>query len=424
MSFAALIKALDKFLFYPRSPAPIALFRIVLGVILLVGIFVQLLPDFKLYFGDHAIIPIESTMVYTWGRDNYFDLLLVLPPGEQWKLAILWILIMAAFCLTIGLFTGVSTIIALLCLLSFDSHFPMHQDYGDILLRLSLMMLAMSSAKDAFSLDNIIKSFRQDWRISGFAPRLSAPWAQRMLQMQVAFINMNCFVAQLPDTNWFSGLALYNVSRYDDMIRFRLPSLFDNLACIKALTWCTMAIEFCMFTLVWFREFKYWIILSAVILNLLIQLSMNSWLFIATTLALYILFIEPEDLHKVMDWIRTKVHRFFGQPSELLFDGNCLYCVRIVGILHRLDIFAFLNLLDAREQDSSSLQEINTVVLKTRSGSISGFQALRWLALRLPLLLPLVPILYLPGLSLLGTYFYKMLSGNRKLLIGATCKNQ
>src|ERR1700677_3525510 len=101
MSLLAVIKGLDKFLFYPQSTTPIALFRIFIGLILMQDILVYLLPDFKLYFGDHALVPIASTMTYWWGRDNYFDLLLLLPPGEQWKMAVMILLLVAALCVTI-----------------------------------------------------------------------------------------------------------------------------------------------------------------------------------------------------------------------------------------------------------------------------------------------------------------------------------
>ena len=67
MSLIALIKGIDKFLFYPRSPTPIALFRIFLGLILLQDIFVYLLPGFQFFFGPHAFVPIESTLTYSWG---------------------------------------------------------------------------------------------------------------------------------------------------------------------------------------------------------------------------------------------------------------------------------------------------------------------------------------------------------------------
>lgn len=431
MSLVALIKGLDKFLFYPQSPTPIALFRIILGLILLQDIFLHLLPDFKLYFADHALVPIESIMANSWGRDNYFDLLLLLPPGEHWKMALLVVLIVAAVFTTFGLYTRISTAIAFFCLLSFHSHFTLGQNNGDVLLRLSLMILTISNSQDAFSIDNLIKAARQDWRMHGFAPRLSAPWAQRMLQLQTVFIYLQNFFTELTDAHWINGLAVYYASRYDDVTAFALPKFFDNLPCFKVFAWGTMALQFCLCTLIWFREFRYWIILAAIVRGLGIELFTALPVFEAILIASYVLFVEPNDLSKAMDSIKLTVHKYFGPTVFLAYDGDCLFCVRTIGILHRLDIFGFLTLVNFRDENSiSSLEGIDMVraekemLLKAESHWLGGFQAFCWLTLRLPLLAPLFPFLYIPGVAYLAEHVYRIISANRKLIVGGSCDHK
>jgi hypothetical protein len=53
-----------------------------------------------------------------------------------------------------------------------------------------------------------------------------------------------------------------------------------------------------------------------------------------------------------------------------------------------------------------------------------GFAALRWLAWRLPLLWPLAPLLYLPGIPSLGQRLYLWIARNRFRLVpchGGVC---
>jgi hypothetical protein len=54
-----------------------------------------------------------------------------------------------------------------------------------------------------------------------------------------------------------------------------------------------------------------------------------------------------------------------------------------------------------------------------------GFAALRWLAWRLPLLWPVLPLLYLPGVPALGQRLYLWVARNRFRLVpchGGVCE--
>src|SRR5262249_37499615 len=159
----------------PKSPLPMALVRICVGLIVLQDTLIHLLPDFRLYYGENAIISAESTISKFWFHEPYFDMLLLLPPGDQWKYALFIVFILAAFCMTIGLCSRVSMIVNFLCLLSFNSHFELNQNDGDVFLRITCMILAFSNAGDALSVDNLIRNFKKDWRVVGFANQLSAP---------------------------------------------------------------------------------------------------------------------------------------------------------------------------------------------------------------------------------------------------------
>jgi predicted DCC family thiol-disulfide oxidoreductase YuxK len=69
------------------------------------------------------------------------------------------------------------------------------------------------------------------------------------------------------------------------------------------------------------------------------------------------------------------------------------------------------------------LQEMH---LLTPDGSkiYHGFEAFRWMAWRLPLLWPLAPFLYLPGMKPLGQRLYLLIARNRFRLVpchGGVC---
>jgi predicted DCC family thiol-disulfide oxidoreductase YuxK len=103
-------------------------------------------------------------------------------------------------------------------------------------------------------------------------------------------------------------------------------------------------------------------------------------------------------------------------------------------LLRRLDWLGRLDFVNARDLErlpaydppldpDRLLQEMH---LLTPDGSrlYHGFAALRWMAWRLPLLWPLAPLLYLPGMPWLGQKLYLWVARNRFHLVpchGGVC---
>ncbi len=425
--FKSKIEKWNKFWFEPTSPTPMGLFRIALGLVVLQCLLIHLWPDWKLYFSDQSIIPIDSMIAKYWYRDVYFDLMLLLPPGDQPKIIFFWVIVVAAVFMTLGLFTRTSTAIVFLGLLSLDSHFELNQNAGDNFVRIACLLTAFSQAGKAFSIDNLIRSLREDWRVKGFRPPLSSPWAQRMFMVQLSVVYYHTWICKMMGDRWNDGTAVYYATRYDDIIRFPVPFLFDNLFVCQMLTWGTLVIEFALFTLIWVKPLRYWVILAGLALHLGIEYSMNlpmfEWMFMFS----YITFIYPEDLTRAMDKIKAFLTAKYGPPIPVVYDGNCLFCIRTVGFLHRLDIFGRIDFLDFRE--SGVRQQLGVpievaekeMLMKTQTGWVGGFETFRRMALRMPLLWLAVPVLWVPGVDLVGKMVYSLVSANRQMILGGTC---
>lgn len=115
----------------------------------------------------------------------------------------------------------------------------------------------------------------------------------------------------------------------------------------------------------------------------------------------------------------------------LLYDGQCPLCQRSVAILRRLDWGRQLAFQDARQVDRLPRVEpplnperlLEEMHLVPRHGQrvYHGFGAFRWLAWRVPLLFPLAPLLYLPGIPWLGQWLYLTIARNRFQLL--PCKD-
>jgi predicted DCC family thiol-disulfide oxidoreductase YuxK len=122
------------------------------------------------------------------------------------------------------------------------------------------------------------------------------------------------------------------------------------------------------------------------------------------------------------------------QYALLLYDGDCALCRKGVARLRTLDWLGVLRYADARDPSrvpvidpplvpARLLEEMH--LLPAKGGRVyHGFAAFRWLAWRLPLLWPLAPFLYLPGVPALGQRLYLWVARNRFRLVpchGGVC---
>lgn len=111
----------------------------------------------------------------------------------------------------------------------------------------------------------------------------------------------------------------------------------------------------------------------------------------------------------------------------LLFDGQCPLCTNSVRLLKALDWLGRVHYQNAREVDQlppcdvplepKRLLEEMHLVTPDRRRAYAGFQAFRWLAWRLPLAVPVAPLLYLPGVLWLGNRVYLLVAKNRFNLV-------
>jgi predicted DCC family thiol-disulfide oxidoreductase YuxK len=113
--------------------------------------------------------------------------------------------------------------------------------------------------------------------------------------------------------------------------------------------------------------------------------------------------------------------------SLLYYDAQCGFCVGTARWLHRLDILRSLEFrasLDYEAQQAGLDQDHldQAACLVTPVGiAHQGFYAFRRLALLLPLLWPLAPIMWMPGVGFLGARIYRWIADHRGLISGCRC---
>lgn len=123
-----------------------------------------------------------------------------------------------------------------------------------------------------------------------------------------------------------------------------------------------------------------------------------------------------------------------SRRARVLYDGQCPLCLKSLSLLKRLDwlrAFEYVNVRDADQRAAVGItvapeQLLAEMHLLTPDGQqiYHGFRALRWIAWRLPLLWPIAPLLYLPGVPTVGQKLYLWVARNRFHLVpchGGVC---
>jgi len=113
-------------------------------------------------------------------------------------------------------------------------------------------------------------------------------------------------------------------------------------------------------------------------------------------------------------------------PNTVLYDNECSFCTFQMKLLSWLDWgnrFALVPAADARvgvlAPDLTAEQLNEAIHCVTSDGRIHrGARAIRFISLRLPLLVPLALFLWLPGVILVAERVYALISRNRQLISG------
>jgi len=250
MSLQTAWQAWKRFFFEPQSPVPICIFRMLYGV-MVTATLLLLHADWLNWYGANAWVSLSTMLKVEPGvRLNMFTLI---PANDTAIQIFFWLFLMFAILLTIGLWTRLSSVIVFVCLTSLQQRnlFILHS--GDTFLRVTGFFLMFAPAGAAFSIDRLlhIRSGKET------AIRRHPPWAQRLIQFELALLYSVSFCWKAMGESWVDGSALYYVTHLTEIQRFPLPAFLDQLWILKLGSWFAMALEFSLGVLIWFKELRY-----------------------------------------------------------------------------------------------------------------------------------------------------------------------
>ncbi|MCU1272926.1 MAG: hypothetical protein JWO48_357 [Bryobacterales bacterium] len=387
-----LVRAWNDFFFAPQPPTPVALYRILYGLMVIADL-ILLRADWLAWYGTNAFTRMDTMRQVAGGvRLNLF---LIMPQGDAWIQGFYWVFLLFAVFLTVGFLSRLSSMAVFLCLVSIHQRNFFILNSGDTILRVTGFFLMFAPTGAAISVDRLVSIWRGKESLD---IRPLSPWAQRMIQIQAALAYFSTFLWKMRGTEWINGTALYYTSRLVEFQRFPFPTL-ENGIILKLATWFALFTEFALGVLVWFRRFRYWILLMGVCLHLSIEYAMNVPLFQWIAMATYVTFIDPAELSRAWGWLRRRVAGRLGNTVDVIYDGNCIRTARLANVLRAVDVLGRLNVADVHAFDGHRSQAALPIargcawlVIDKQGSFFKGFAGLLEISQRVPLLWLLAPL--------------------------------
>jgi len=305
MTLRRVFQAWNEFFFTPQSPVPVCLFRILYGLIVFADL-ILLRPEWLKWYGPHAMMSMDT--MHKLSRGPNMSLFELLPQTALAVNIFFWVFLLCTLFLTVGFLTRFAAVAVYICMGSIQMRNGYILNSGDTLILVTGFFLMFAPSGAALSVDRWLRTRRGQ----SAEVLLFSPWAQRMIQIQIAVVYFATFYWKTLGVLWINGTAVYYALRLEDFRRFPMPHL-HNMFVIRSLTWSTLLIEFALGVLIWFKETRYWVLLAGLCLHIGIEYAMNIPLFEWMAVACYVTFIYPEDLSRAGRWLNGHFLKVFGK---------------------------------------------------------------------------------------------------------------
>ncbi|MDE2008592.1 MAG: DUF393 domain-containing protein [Candidatus Omnitrophica bacterium] len=318
----------------------------------------------------------------------------------------------AAFCITwffffIGLFSRISCILMTACCCFFYTlnNFQIGALSWDMLLVTLLLLCITGYHGDYFSVDALRRGGLDGWN----KPRPF--FIQRLLQLQTAsalfFSGLYKITGQ---GNWITANPIYYLMNYP-------PQGVTKNFLFKE--WMAGHPHFCyiagLMIVATEVSMPFWLFYprtrrSAIILGLcwhvllILTLGVPAVFFFLFP-AQMLLFIHPR---KITDWIAYNRRINAQSPrAKVIYDGDCGFCRSSIRAVQVMDLWGKLEYVPG-------LKGMSEMRLELPDGkAYGGFFAFRRLTWDLPMLYPMIPLVYFPGAGVIGPLVYRWVARNR-----------
>jgi len=320
-----------------------------------------------------------------------------------WAFVITWLFFL------IGLFSQISCILMTACCYYFYALNMFHIGTlsWDILLVTLFLMCVTPYHGDYFSVDALRRGDIEAWR------HKRPFFIQRLLQLQIASTFFFTGLYKITgEGNWITGNPIYYLMNYPvagvtkNFLLKEWMAAHPHFCHVAGLM--IVATELSMPFLLFIPRTRRMAIILGLCWHVLLVLTLDvPTIFLFLFPAQMLLFIHPQ---KITDWIEVKRRINAQSPRpKIIYDGQCGFCRSSIRVLQVMDLWGKLEYV-------AGPKGMNEMRLEFFDGkAYGGFFALRQLSWILPMLYPMIPVVYFPGMGIIGPLAYRWVARNRYL---------
>jgi hypothetical protein len=256
-------------------------------------------------FGDRSVVPRHPPSAYAWG-------LLEIAHDEKAVLGLWAMLLAASIALAVGWHSRLAALAVFVCFTSFNRADPFVFNSGDGLIRLESLFLLLAPSGAALSLD------RRRTAGSFWSAQERAPWALRLMQVQLTLIYVFSVLNKLSGDTWREGTAVSYALRMTDIGIFAVPDwITANALLMNAATWSAMLTEIAIGVLVWNRVARPWVLAAGVLMHATIAITFAIAFFSFAMYVLYLAFVPPDTMQRFVNSRGERLSRFSRRGAAL-----------------------------------------------------------------------------------------------------------
>jgi predicted DCC family thiol-disulfide oxidoreductase YuxK len=237
------------------------------------------------------------------------------------------------------------------------------------------------------------------------------------MQIQMAVLFFYSAIEKIRGDEWWTGDAVWSALITNEF--YHAPSVWllaHQYWLVPVATYSVLFIEIAFPFLIWQQKTRPYLLAAAVGLHLSFFFLLGLVYFSFIMIMGHMSFLRPEWLARVGVWWKTKIGEM-----EMIYDGRCGFCVRSMAWQLAFDGLGQIKVRDFRTNPSpivSDAQMEKALHLVLPDGrALPGFEAYRYVALRVPGLWWQIPLFYIPVFSrLFGHPIYNWIAAHRGLL--------
>jgi hypothetical protein len=300
---ATALRGWRAFWFRPTRAYTLGVVRIAFGALIVIWT-AALLPGLHDLFGVDGVAPVPLREPFRWTVFQVWT-------SDQALLVGWAILLVAAVAMTVGWHSRLAAVVVWVLVLAFQYRNPSAFNSGDVVIRVEAFFLMLAPSGAALSLD-------QRRRTGSFwSTQIRAPWAIRLLQLQVSIIYLASVRSKMSGHAWPDGTAVSYAMRLYDMLLLPTPHAFSaNPLLVNVATWSALATELSLGILVWNKRLRPWILAAGVVMHTTIALTINVGFFTPAMFVLYLAFVPPTAIRDLPATVRQWFARARGSGHD------------------------------------------------------------------------------------------------------------